>query len=232
MRAGLESIVDASRSFMPRRLIRRMISLNRRPRWSAASCGALSAGGSPEHAAGVQRYFSEPVRSHGWYTADLRRYARTLHKELASDPALLLDVAERLFAGAVLEEKALAVTMLEPSLKRLRRRRVRALRAMARQGELVGRPRCPHDVPHRPDDGGRAGAREAAAAVGGVAKPLAAPGGGRVADSRHPEGALLRRGDGRDRAARRRPRRHGAEGPGVAPARMGQVRPQAPPCRC
>ncbi len=54
----------------------------------------------------------------GWYTADLRRYAREMHKELASDPALLLDVAERLFAGAVLEEKALAVTMLEPSLKR------------------------------------------------------------------------------------------------------------------
>ena len=78
----------------------------------------LRAGGSPAHAAGVQRYFKEPVRSHGWYTADLRRYARALHKELASDPALLLDVAERLFAGAVLEEKALAVTMLEPSLKR------------------------------------------------------------------------------------------------------------------
>ena len=62
--------------------------------------------------------FSEPVRSHGWYTADLRRYARTLHAQVAADQALLLDVAERLFAGAVLEEKALAVTMLEPSLKR------------------------------------------------------------------------------------------------------------------
>jgi 3-methyladenine DNA glycosylase AlkD len=78
----------------------------------------LKAHGSPEHAAGVQRYFSEPVRSYGWYTADLRRYARTLHAQLAADQALLLDVAERLFAGAVLEEKALAVTMLEPSLKR------------------------------------------------------------------------------------------------------------------
>ena len=78
----------------------------------------LRAHGSPAHAAGVQQSFSEPVRSHGWYTADLRRYARTLHAQVAADQALLLDVAERLFAGAVLEEKALAVTMLEPSLKR------------------------------------------------------------------------------------------------------------------
>ena len=78
----------------------------------------LQAHGSPEHAAGVQRFFKEAVRSYGWYAADLRRYAREMHQELASDQALLLDVAERLFAGAVLEEKALAVTMLEPSLKR------------------------------------------------------------------------------------------------------------------
>jgi len=78
----------------------------------------LKAHGSPEHAAGVQWFFKEEVRSHGWYTADLRRYARALHKELAPDQPLLLDVAERLFAGPVLEEKALAVTMLEPSLTR------------------------------------------------------------------------------------------------------------------
>lgn len=78
----------------------------------------LKTHGSPEHAAGVQRFFKEEVRSHGWYTADLRRYARTLHGQLAADQALLLDVAEQLFAGRVLEEKALAVTMLQPSLRR------------------------------------------------------------------------------------------------------------------
>jgi 3-methyladenine DNA glycosylase AlkD len=78
----------------------------------------LEAHGCPDHAAGVQWFFKEEVRSHGWYTADLRRYARALHKELAPDRRLLVDVAERLFAGPVLEEKALAVTMLEPSLKR------------------------------------------------------------------------------------------------------------------
>jgi 3-methyladenine DNA glycosylase AlkD len=78
----------------------------------------LAAHGSPEHAAGVQRYFKEAVTSHGWYTAELRRYARLLHRQLAADEALLLDVAERLFASPYLEEKALAVTMLEPSLRR------------------------------------------------------------------------------------------------------------------
>jgi 3-methyladenine DNA glycosylase AlkD len=74
--------------------------------------------GSPEHAAGVQWFFKEEVQSHGWYTADLRRYARALHRQLAADQALLLDVAELLFASRVLEEKALAVTMLQPSLRR------------------------------------------------------------------------------------------------------------------
>jgi 3-methyladenine DNA glycosylase AlkD len=78
----------------------------------------LEAHGSAEHAAGVQRYFKEEVRSHGWYTAPLRAYARSLHRQLADDPARLLAVAELLFAGPVLEEKALAVTMLEPSLGR------------------------------------------------------------------------------------------------------------------
>jgi 3-methyladenine DNA glycosylase AlkD len=74
--------------------------------------------GSPGHAAGVQWFFKEEVQSHGWYTGDLRRYARALHKELVHDQALLLDVAERLFTSAALEEKALAVTMLEPALRR------------------------------------------------------------------------------------------------------------------
>jgi 3-methyladenine DNA glycosylase AlkD len=78
----------------------------------------LKSHGSPEHAAGVQWFFKEQVRSHGWYTAALRRYAKILHAQLAADQALLLDVAGRLFVRPVLEEKALAVTMLQPSLRR------------------------------------------------------------------------------------------------------------------
>jgi 3-methyladenine DNA glycosylase AlkD len=76
----------------------------------------LEAHGSTEHAAGVQWFFKEEVRSYGWYTADLRTYARELHKGLSADPPLMLDVADRLFNGKSLEEKALAVVMVARSL--------------------------------------------------------------------------------------------------------------------
>jgi 3-methyladenine DNA glycosylase AlkD len=82
-----------------------------------AICRHLKDHGNAEHAAGVQWFFKEQVRSRGWYTADLRRYARALHKDLAGDQARLLDVAESLFARPVLEEKATAVCMVQPSLR-------------------------------------------------------------------------------------------------------------------
>jgi hypothetical protein len=77
----------------------------------------LNAHGSPERAAGIQRFFKEEVRSHGWKTADLRRYARTLGDELRADPGVLLDVADTLFQSVVLEEKALGVLILQRSLR-------------------------------------------------------------------------------------------------------------------
>lgn len=72
--------------------------------------------GCPTHAAGVQWFFKEDIRSHGWRTADLRRYAREVHRQLAPKPAALIEIAERLFRGAYLEERALGVLMLERSL--------------------------------------------------------------------------------------------------------------------
>jgi 3-methyladenine DNA glycosylase AlkD len=83
-----------------------------------AICRHLETHGSAEHAAGVQWFFKEEVRSHGWYTAPLRAYARTVHRALAADPAMLLAVADALFARPVLEEKVVAVTMVQPSLRR------------------------------------------------------------------------------------------------------------------
>jgi 3-methyladenine DNA glycosylase AlkD len=74
--------------------------------------------GCAEHAAGVQWFFKEEIQSHGWYTDDLRRYARVAHKSLAGDPAALLAVAEVLFEGRVLEEKLLAVLLAQRSLPR------------------------------------------------------------------------------------------------------------------
>ena len=75
----------------------------------------LKRGGSREHAAGVQWFFKEEIKSHGWYTADLRRAARRFRREIRKEFALdfLIQVADRLFWGDVLEEKIAAIFLLE-----------------------------------------------------------------------------------------------------------------------
>jgi 3-methyladenine DNA glycosylase AlkD len=77
--------------------------------------GALSDGGSSEHAVGVARFFQEEIKSHGWYTAELRRAAVEVRREVRRDHGLdfLIDVADQLFSGSVLEEKVAAVFLLE-----------------------------------------------------------------------------------------------------------------------
>jgi 3-methyladenine DNA glycosylase AlkD len=76
---------------------------------------ALKNGGSTEHASGVQWFFKDAIKSHGWYTADLRRAARKCRKEILRDHDLkfLVDVADRLFSGSVLEEKVAGIFLLE-----------------------------------------------------------------------------------------------------------------------
>ncbi len=76
---------------------------------------ALKNGGSPEHSAGVQWFFKEEIKSHGWYTADLRRAMRQLRREMLNeqDFDFLLGVADELFSGSMLEEKIAAVFLLE-----------------------------------------------------------------------------------------------------------------------
>lgn len=76
---------------------------------------ALKDGGSAEHAAGVQWFFKEEIKSHGWYTAALRRAVRRTRREILKehDFAFLVEIADRLFSGRVLEEKAAAVFLLE-----------------------------------------------------------------------------------------------------------------------
>ena len=80
---------------------------------------ALKKGGSAEHAKGVQWFFKEEVKSHGWYTGDLRRFARKTSREIAASGGIELTVrvADRLFAGENLEEKAFAVLLLEKSVQ-------------------------------------------------------------------------------------------------------------------
>jgi 3-methyladenine DNA glycosylase AlkD len=76
---------------------------------------ALRDGGSAEHASGVQWFFKEEIKSHGWYTGDLRRAVRRLRREILKDHdfAFLVSVADKLFSGWVLEEKVAAVFLLE-----------------------------------------------------------------------------------------------------------------------
>jgi 3-methyladenine DNA glycosylase AlkD len=76
---------------------------------------ALRDGGSAEHATGVQWFFKEEIKSHGWYTADLRRAVRRCRRDILQEHNFdfLVRVADHLFSGAVLEEKVAAVFLLE-----------------------------------------------------------------------------------------------------------------------
>jgi 3-methyladenine DNA glycosylase AlkD len=76
---------------------------------------ALKGGGSTEHAAGVQWFFKDEIKSHGWYTAELRRAVRRCRREILRkhDFDFLVKVADKLFFGNVLEEKIAAVFLLE-----------------------------------------------------------------------------------------------------------------------
>jgi 3-methyladenine DNA glycosylase AlkD len=76
---------------------------------------ALKDGGSAEHSTGVQWFFKDKIKSHGWYTADLRRAAVRFRQEVKNERGLdfIVEVADQLFSGTVLEEKVAAVFLLE-----------------------------------------------------------------------------------------------------------------------
>lgn len=76
---------------------------------------ALRDGGSAEHAAEVQWFFKEEIKSRGWYAADLRRAMRQFRREIlrARNLQFLIAVADELFGGSILEEKTAAVLLLE-----------------------------------------------------------------------------------------------------------------------
>ncbi len=63
----------------------------------------------------MQRFFKHEVKSRGWYTAELRKVAKRFRRTILNEYGLayLLQVADELFAGEVLEEKAFAVMLLE-----------------------------------------------------------------------------------------------------------------------
>jgi 3-methyladenine DNA glycosylase AlkD len=79
----------------------------------------LKDGGSTEHAAGVQWFFKEEIKSHGWYTAALRKAAVQFRRRIAGERGMdfVVEVADRLFSGRNLEEKVFAVFLLEKQTK-------------------------------------------------------------------------------------------------------------------
>jgi len=72
-------------------------------------------GASAPHTEEVQRFFKHEVKSRGWYTDELRKVAVRFRRTILADRdvAYLLQVADRLFRGDVLEEKVFAVLMLQ-----------------------------------------------------------------------------------------------------------------------
>ena len=87
----------------------------------------LKTDGSEEHAADVQWFFKEEIKSHGWYAADLRRVLRQFQKAILNEHDLhfLVEVADELFRGPVLEEKGAGVLLLENLTRRLEDREFR-----------------------------------------------------------------------------------------------------------
>ncbi len=75
----------------------------------------LENGGSAPHTEEVQRFFKHEVKSRGWYTAELRKVAKRFRRAILAEHGLpyLLLVADQLFRGEMLEEKAFAVMLLE-----------------------------------------------------------------------------------------------------------------------
>ncbi|HEY6303795.1 MAG TPA: DNA alkylation repair protein [Terriglobales bacterium] len=82
----------------------------------------LKDGGSTEHAAGVQWFFKEEIKSHGWYTAALRKAAAQARRGIARERGMdfVVQVADKLFSGRVLEEKVFAVFLLEKQTQNFR----------------------------------------------------------------------------------------------------------------
>ncbi len=75
----------------------------------------LKDGGSAPHSKEVQWFFKEEIQSRGWYTGELRKVAVRMRRSIANEMGMefLVQVADELFTGRVLEEKVFAVFLLE-----------------------------------------------------------------------------------------------------------------------
>ncbi len=81
----------------------------------------LKNGASAPHTAEVQSFFKNEIQSRGWRAPELRKLARRFSRTIVNDAGIdyLFDVCDDLFHGKVLEEKVLAVLMLEDKVSQL-----------------------------------------------------------------------------------------------------------------
>jgi hypothetical protein len=121
----------------------------------------LKDGGSAPHSEDVQHFFKEVIKSRGWYTAELRKFAVRFRRSIIRERGMdfLVQVADQLFSGRILEEKVMAVFLLEKQTKNFGDERIPALCLLARPRNQLGRSR-------------RAGARSAGADGGRRTCPL------------------------------------------------------------
>jgi 3-methyladenine DNA glycosylase AlkD len=75
----------------------------------------LKDGGSAPHAEGVQKFFKNEIQTRGWRTAEMRKVANRFRHAISEDMGkdFLVQVADQLFRGPMLEEKVFAVLLLE-----------------------------------------------------------------------------------------------------------------------
>ncbi len=87
----------------------------------------LRDGGSAPHSKEVQHFFKEQVQSRGWYTHELRKVAVRFRRSMAREKGMdfVVQVADQLFSGQVLEEKVFAVFLLEGETETLGNREFR-----------------------------------------------------------------------------------------------------------
>jgi 3-methyladenine DNA glycosylase AlkD len=80
----------------------------------------LKDGGSAPHSEEVQHFFKEEIKSRGWYTAELRQFAVRFRRSIARERGMdfVVQVADKLFSGQILEEKVMAVFLLEKQTKK------------------------------------------------------------------------------------------------------------------
>lgn len=79
----------------------------------------LKDGGSTPHSEDVQHFFKDEIKSRGWYTAELRKFAVRFRRSIVRERGMdfLVQVADNLFSGQILEEKVMAVFLLEKQTK-------------------------------------------------------------------------------------------------------------------